>query len=250
MDEGMADLIEWYQEYNEESALLNTKYPCSYANNLKELEKLNPPKSNPAYECNYSLGVRLFLDLLFTMEDQPFIEGARKLYQITTESNNKAGIQAVQRAFGDTERTNNWYNSQNPKANFATDTTAPTWKLPEIQVTIESAGITLTPRGQTVSSFSSKPRNDPVWLEVHHKHPQFNENERTVPLTLVQLHDDNVPYNTREIELTVKGIHVGGTVWHSVGQNAGKKWKPGLHRAIIYDRNGVKIAEVTWEVTP
>ena len=156
MDEGMSNLIEWYQQYRENDAPANIAYPCSYAKNLKELETLNPPKSSPAFYCNYSLGERLFLDLLFTMEDQPFIEGARKLYQIATDSDNEAGIQAVQRAFGDTERTNNWYSSQNPKANFATDSTTPTWELTEIHGAIDSAGITLTPSGQTVSSFSAR----------------------------------------------------------------------------------------------
>ena len=54
--------------------------PCRYFDNISELEKANPGRSNPASECENSLGQGLLLDLYFALGDETFRAAYRTLY--------------------------------------------------------------------------------------------------------------------------------------------------------------------------
>ena len=54
--------------------------PCRYFDNISELEKANPGRSNPASECENSLGQGLLLDLYFALGDETFRLAYRTLY--------------------------------------------------------------------------------------------------------------------------------------------------------------------------
>ena len=54
--------------------------PCRYFDNISELEKANPSRSDPASECENSLGQGLLLDLYFALGDETFQPAYRELY--------------------------------------------------------------------------------------------------------------------------------------------------------------------------
>ena len=54
--------------------------PCRYFDNISELEKANPARSDPASECENSLGQGLLLDLYFALGDETFRLAYRTLY--------------------------------------------------------------------------------------------------------------------------------------------------------------------------
>ena len=100
IDEGMAELMEWVIENRRVGTPVRlvdvTDVPCKFARSLKELEELAPKGGEPAHICNYSLGRGLFVNLLRTLGEDAFWEGARNLYAASPG----AGVEEVRQAFG------------------------------------------------------------------------------------------------------------------------------------------------------
>ncbi len=80
---------------------------CEHAGNIAELESLNITLGDIEFDCNYSLGEGLFLDLYRTLGDARFQEGFRKLYEASQGGDGthdywgtSLGIDHVREAFG------------------------------------------------------------------------------------------------------------------------------------------------------
>ena len=100
VEEGMANLIEAYHHWQTTGLPMTaSKYPCPDADNIQELERINPEEHQPAFRCNYTLGERLFLNLWNELGNVPFREGAQRLYKRSEEGTAKAGIAEVREAF-------------------------------------------------------------------------------------------------------------------------------------------------------
>ena len=66
--------------------------PCTFFDNISELEKANPDRKidgevNPASVCENSLGSRLFLDLYFALGDETFRTAYRTIYLRSKQGN-------------------------------------------------------------------------------------------------------------------------------------------------------------------
>ena len=66
--------------------------PCTYFDNISELEKANPSRKidgevNPASVCENSLGSGLFLDLYFALGDETFRQAYRTIYLRSKQGN-------------------------------------------------------------------------------------------------------------------------------------------------------------------
>ena len=98
INEGMAELMELAIERLVGTVKLVdiTDVPCEFARNLKELEELAPKGGEPGFGCYYSLGRGLFVNLLRTLGEDAFWEGARNLYAASPG----AGVEEVRQAFG------------------------------------------------------------------------------------------------------------------------------------------------------
>ena len=98
INEGMAELMELAIERLVGTVKLVdiTDVPCKSARSLKELEEIAPKGGEPAFICNYSLGRGLFVNLLRTLGEDAFWEGARNLYA----ASGGAGVEEVRQAFG------------------------------------------------------------------------------------------------------------------------------------------------------
>ena len=250
IDEGMSNLIEAYHRWQTTGVPMTAStYPCPHFSNIQQLESANPRKNEDTFRCSYSLGERVFLDLWQKMGDVPFREGAQRLYQQTQAGEEGAKIADAITAFDRRETLERWYSGTDTEVGQAIDGDTPTWTLEEIHGSIDDAAIILQEGGAKMTSFSAKSHRGPAYLWFHYNHPTFVEESWTVDLTMVEVFEDGLTYNIRPMEMTVKGIHVGGNWRISVGPQKGHQWKPGEHHVILYDGGGTKVAHVSWSVT-
>ena len=249
IDEGMSDLIQSYHRWQTTGIPMTASiYPCPHFSNIQQLERANPGKNEDAFRCNYSLGERIFLNLWQELGNVPFREGSQRLYEKTKTGG--ASIEDVRVAWNRLKIVEKWYSSADTGTVQGIDGSKPTWKLDEIHGRIENAGIVLSQGGALVESFSTGRHQGYAYLQFDYTHPTFIEDSWTVDLMMTEAFEDGFTYNVRPLELTVKGIHVRGTWRISVGPGEGEKWKPGKHIVMLHDRNGTKVAEVRWNVTP
>ena len=250
IDEGMSNVIETYHKWLTTGVTMTpNEYPCPHAANIRLLERMNPSTHEAAFNCNYSLGERLFLDLWDKMGDVPFREAAQRLYQMRSDEN-RTGISNVKSAFNDSPTADRWYSNPTPRRERTTAEPLPTWRLDEINGTVTEVGIALSKDGSPVTSFSSRSHTGPAYLHLRYDHPTFAEESWNTNITMTEVFEDGFIYGTTLWQLNIKGTHVWG-IWRlPTGPRPGERWKPGLHRAMLYDRSGDKIAEVAWQVTP
>ena len=79
--EGSADLLRIISQHERIGRPLEPiGRPCRYFDKISELEKANLARSNPATECENSLGQGLLLDLYFALGDETFRQAFRALY--------------------------------------------------------------------------------------------------------------------------------------------------------------------------
>ena len=108
--EGMAEVMASVIERERVgSPVKATRAPCGVVKNIMELEALACEGGERGFDCNYSLGEGLFLDLLQHLGEDAFWEGARNLYAESLDGiyagiygNNVrlTGIEDVRQAFG------------------------------------------------------------------------------------------------------------------------------------------------------
>ena len=107
VDEGAADLMASVIENAHTGRPVEvTNNPCAHAANIAKLESLAASKGGVEFGCNYSLGERLFVDMLRTLGDERFRQGFRALYlasEIEDDSDDLRGtsvdIEHVREAF-------------------------------------------------------------------------------------------------------------------------------------------------------
>ena len=250
IDEGMSNVMETYHRWLTNGVTMTpNEYPCPHATNIQLLERMNPSTHEGAFKCNYSLGERLFLDLWDNMGDVPFREAAQRLYQMRSDEN-RTSIANVKSAFNNSPTADRWYSNPTPRRGRTTAEPPPTWRLDEINGTVTEIGIALSKDGPPITSFSSRSHTGPAYLYLRYDHPKFAEESWTANITMTEVFEDGFIYGTTLWQLKIKGIHMGG-IWRlPTGPRPGERWKPGLHRAMLHDPSGDKIAEAAWQVTP
>ena len=97
INEGMANTLESYSENARVgTAIPLSRTPCTVYKSIIELETAPPKQSEfSKFECNYSMGESLFLDLRNILGEQQFIQSARRLYKTRTAPT----IESVKSAF-------------------------------------------------------------------------------------------------------------------------------------------------------
>ena len=82
IDEGAAEILGSISEFaREETPIDVTNNPCAAAETIGELEAMDPDAlGTRGFNCNYSLGERLFLDLHHILGEETFRQGFRNLY--------------------------------------------------------------------------------------------------------------------------------------------------------------------------
>ena len=82
INEGAAELLGSISEYARiETPVEGINNPCASVKTIAELEALKPGDlETKGFNCNYSLGEALFLDLYHTLGEETFRQGFRNLY--------------------------------------------------------------------------------------------------------------------------------------------------------------------------
>ena len=261
VDEGTADLMASVIEgarIGRPIAVTNT--PCGHAGSIAELEGLGVAQGDIEFQCNYSLGERLFVDLHRTLGYERFQQGFRALY-LASEAEDDAdnlrgtsvGIEHIGEAFRSDDGAENaviarWYDGSEPHDLSRLDTAPVDPSLSSINGRIDEAYVSMKTDGPAVSAFSAQDVNDWVYLTLKYSY-NVSGGSHEVPLEIVQYYEDGFEFSRRSGELTAEARYAGGTSWFAVGPPPSQKWAPGRYWVYVYagDR---KIAEVQYEVTP
>ena len=82
IDEGAAEILGSISEFaRDETPIDVTNNPCAAAQTIGELEAMDPDAlGTRGFNCNYSLGEQIFLDLYNSLGEETFRRGFRTLY--------------------------------------------------------------------------------------------------------------------------------------------------------------------------
>ncbi len=234
--------------------------PCAYAGNIAELEFLEIDRGDVEFECNYSLGQRLFVDLHRTLGAEKFRQGFRQLYLTSKVDHDtddfpgtSLGIGHVNEAFRSDGGAANiviarWYDGTEPYDLSHVDRDPIDPSLPGINGRIEEAFLTAGEDGPPVLRFPAQGLSDWIILTIEYSY-SISGGPYEVPVEIVEYHQDGFAYHRRSNEFTAEAEYIGGTMWFSVGIPPSQHWAPGHYAVFVY-AGGRKVAEVYYEVTP
>ena len=265
VDEGAADFMASISENARTGQLLEvTNDPCGYTRTIAELESLEPSREAPAFDCNYALGERLFVDLYRSLEEDDFRRGLRGLYLLSqvededdTDVGTSLGIEHVTAAFKDTEEQESdivdvlaarWYDGTEPYDTSARDTAPADPRFRTVNGRIDVAYLAATDGGTPTTSFSAQVVDDWAWLFLDYSY-SLGSGTREVALELVDYYEDGFAFDRRHVSFTADADFIGGSWWLQVGQSPSDLWAPGEYRLHVYNE-GRKLVELEYEVTP
>ena len=256
VDEGAANVLATLVENRRTGRpLVANDRQCAYAGSIEELERMDLTREDDEFECNYSLGERLFLDLRRTFGDDRFRKGFRDLYLATEDQELEEGadITHVAEAFRSEDGATSmvigrWYDRSEPYE-FSTPDPSPVDPiLDSINGRLHGAFVSLEQNGPAVYSFSPSDVHDWVYLTIETSY-EISGPTRTVPLTVVEYYEYGFAFSYGEIELVAEKDYAGNTMWFPVGAPEGAKWAPGQYVVYLYT-DGVQVAEVEYRVSP
>ena len=260
IDEGMSDLMASVSEYQRDGTpVATTNQPCRHFNSIAELERATPPSSQGTHKCDYTLGERLFLELLRDFGDAEFQAGIAHLYRLSLPEDlssvpgTKVGIQHVRSVFGHsgdgTTIIERWYDGTQPFDTSNIDQSPPTDRLDTIHGKVLKAELVLQSNGNPVNSFSARAHQGYAYFLLKYSH-NVSGGRHEIPLTLVEYYGDGHLTSRTTIHIGADEKYNNGswTNHHSVGPSSGV-WKPGEYWAMIYDGNQ-KAAQIHWTVQP
>ena len=261
IDEGAADFIAAVIESARTGRTLGVgSPPCAYAGSIAELEFLEVERGDVEFECNYSLGARLFMDLFRTVGAERFRQGFRELYLTSKVDHDtddypgtSLGIGHVIEAFRTDDGAANvviarWYDGTEPYDLAGVDRSEVDPGLPSVNGRVEEAYLTAGVDGSRVISFPVQGLAD--WLVLNIKYSyDVSGGPFEVPLEIVEYHQDGFAYRRRSSTLTAEADYIGGTMRFWVGRAQTERWAPGHYALFVY-AGGRRVAEVYYEVTP
>lgn len=261
VDEGAADFMASItEEQRTGHAVGVTNEPCACAASIAELERLGAKRGDRAFDCNYSLGERLFVDLYRTLGAARFRAGFQELYaasEIEDDADDydgaAVGIEHVREAFrseagGEAAVLARWYDGARPYDVSGLDRSPVDPSLPSINGRIDAAYISLESGGLAVSTFSASGVSDWAYLALEYSYDVAG-GPYELPLEIVAYYEDGFEFDRRDIVLTAEEPYIGGTDWFPVGVCPSRERSPGRYYVYVY-ADGTKVAEVEYEVTP
>ena len=259
IDEGASEFLAAVSEFlRTGKAIAPSNSPCAMARAIQTLDATNLTPESAGFECNYSLGERLFIDLYQSMMPDAFQDDFSSLYRASTvddpavddREGTYVGIDQVRQAFPDDAAESviaRWYDGT-VAYDDRTDTSPVDPELPDLNGRIDAAYISAAENGPAVSQFSASAIDSVVWLNLEFSY-QFDAGSRETMLEIAEYYDDGFTYNRRQSNLRVESAYIGGTQYYSVGPLPLQRWAPGRYWVYVYNQ-GRKVAEVAFEVTP
>ena len=232
--------------------------PCGYARTIAELEALSITSEAGVYSpflCNYQLGERLFLDLYRTLGEDGFRKGLRELYLLSqVGKGTKLGIEHVRTAFKGLGQDSlvdtivaRWYYGSEPYATREA-TTPPNPNFLTIDGRLETAYLSVTREGPSITSVSAKAANDWLWLLLRWNHSVGSLTE--VSLKIVGYYEDGFEFDLQTLTLTMYPYETNRQLsgWYQTGLSPTAPWLEGRYEVRIYNE-GRLLAQLEYEVT-
>ena len=222
-------------------------------------------RGEPAFDCNYSLGERLFVDLLRTMGEDAFWDGARNLYAASRALNAAspngetagAGIEEVRQAFGAAssgdaaETLARWYEGTGEYDISRLDANSTKIQFAALNGQITRAYLSLERDvdSAAVASFSPSDIQDSAWLTIKYVYHHVTGDPEKVALEIREFYEDGFEFGRRTVEIITDPEYNGAdwTYHFPVGANDRDLWAAGRYWAFVYE-GGDKVAEVAYEV--
>ena len=261
VDEGAADIMASIIEGARTGRSVGvTNFPCAYADSIADLEGLGTTIGSIRFDCNYSLGERLFVDLYRTLGNERFHQGFRDLYlasevedDVDNYKGTAMGIEHVSEAFRSDDSAAStiiarWYDGTEPYNLSHLDTDPVDASLPGINGRIDKGYITRSVDGPAVSSFSARYVTDWVYLALEYSY-NVSGGPHEVPMEVLEYYEDGFVFERKSSKLTVEDQYIGITQWIAVGAPPSEQWAPGRYGVQVY-AGGRKVAEVEYEVSP
>ena len=261
LDEGAADLVASIIDGARTGRPIEvSRTPCVYARNIAELESLVVARDDVEFECNYSLGERLFVDLYRTLGAERFRQGFRELYLASKREHDtdnywgtSVGVGHVKEAFRSDDGAANiviarWYDGTEPYDLSHVDTGPVDPSLSSINGRIQEVYLTAGENGPRVSSFSAQDVSDWIILTIECSY-EVSGGPHEVPLEIVEYYEDGFAFRRGNGTLIAESRYIGGTMRFSAGMPPSRRWAPGHYAVFVY-AGGQKVAEVYYEVTP
>ena len=261
LDEGAADLVASIIDGARTGRPIEvSRTPCVYARNIAELESLVIARDDVEFECNYSLGERLFVDLYRTLGADRFRQGFRELYLASKREHDtdnywgtSVGVGHVKEAFRSDDGAANiviarWYDGTEPYDLSHVDTGPVDPSLSSINGRIQEVYLTAGENGPRVSSFSAQDVSDWIILTIECSY-EVSGGPHEVPLEIVEYYEDGFAFRRGNGTLIAESRYIGGTMRFSAGMPPSRRWAPGHYAVFVY-AGGQKVAEVYYEVTP
>ena len=109
VDEGAADFLALYSEHRRTGAPISVQNrPCYYVANISQLESQRYEHGDAGFQCNYSLGERLFVALHDSLPETQFRQSFRDLY--ASGKNKLAGVHQLRAAYPNSgDIIDRWY---------------------------------------------------------------------------------------------------------------------------------------------
>ena len=216
------------------------------------------PTEDNAHLCDYSLGVRLFIDLHHAVGDQEFRKGMAALYRESTVDDTadnlpgtRLGISHVKATFSSAAAKrviDRWYHGTAPYRTDLYDRDPVDPGLSVLNAQVDRSGLLIN--GNPVNSFSSSRNRGGAILSIGYSHPDPVTTPGEIVFQFVVFYQDGHPFQVQENAAKVKA---GGTGINGIGIYV---WSPGQPRpapgeyvGYVYEE-GNKIAQVHWSVTP
>ena len=245
IDEGMAEMTAAAIENRRVGTPMNAaNAPCAFAKGVMALENLAPERGEPAFDCNYSLGERLFVDLLRTMGEDAFWDGARDLYAASRALNAAspngetagAGIEEVRQAFGASsgdasETLARWYEGTGEYDISRLDTSPTKIRFAALNGQITRAYVSLESgyESAAVSSFSPSDVVDFAWLTINYTYHHVTGDPKKVVLEIREFYEDGFEFGRRTVEVNTDPQHSRWTYYFPVGADDRDLWAAGRY---------------------
>ena len=258
VDEGMADFMASAIENRRDGKQIGvTNDPCPFAKSVAELEGLKPDRGDLAFRCNYSLGERLFFAIHRTLGEDAFWSAARNLYDVSRvdtpndrHSGTSMNISHVRDAFsGESESAatviSRWYDGTEAHDISGLDTREPNPRFSAVSGEIGRAYVSLLRDGPETREFSADDASGYALLNLKYSY-QISDGQSTIPLKIVEFHEDGLEFRRRISEITAESQYIGGTTHFYIGSSP---WATGRYWVYLYEGEN-KLAEATYEVVP
>ena len=254
VDEGMATFMEAvFLAHRTGTRIQPDSQPCPDFRAIAQLST-----KDDTHPCDYSLGVRLFIDLHDAVGTAEFQKGMAALYRESTVEDSadnlpgtKLGISQIKAKFTSSAARvaiDRWYHGTEPYRTDLYDRDPVDPRLSVLDAQVNRSGLFIN--GNPVSSFSSSRNGSGAVLSIGYSHPNPVGTPGEILFQYVVFYQDGHPSQVQEI--TVKA-NVGETGFSGIGIYV---WSPGQPRpapgeyvGYVYEA-GNKIAQVHWSVTP